>query len=417
MKRGTILLITLLLTGWVWTQQISDTVSTGIGQVDQTWYSLESGEQGSVVADNWDIAFDVSSSFGTSIRINSEYGVKLWVYPNGDNSDWSTTDTSGINQWNPIYNSDTSWSLGAFDATADPNDDFDVGWGIYNVVTHEITGDSIHIIELTDGSFKKLKIESLISGVYSFTFASIDGTNEVAATLDKANFTDKLFGYYSLLDETVRDREPVSTSDWDLLFTKHTEFIPTPYPVASILLRPGLTAALETGVSDPATYSDYQSADFVTPINTIGYNWKSFNGQGYTIENDRVYFVKNENDEVWKIIPTGFGGNANGNFAFDLEKIATAHLGEESAPQLVFSLYPNPAQQGELNIIAESKGSSSFTTTILTTAGEQVAAFERTPGKGLVQHKFDIGHLRPGVYIVRVAAGNEMKTKKLIVNQ
>ncbi len=417
MKKGTILFITLLLTGWVWTQQISETVSTGAGQVNQTWYSLENGEQGSVVANNWDIAFNVSSSFGTSIRINSEYGAKLWVYPNGDNSDWTSVDTSGINQWNPVYNSDTSWFQGAFDVTADPNDGFDVGWGIYDVVTHDISGDSVHIVELTDGSFRKLKVESLISGVYSFTYANIDGTNEVSATVDKGNFMNKLFGYYSLVDETVRDREPVSMNDWDLLFSKQTAFIPVAYPVASILLNPALTAAQETGVADPSSYSDYQSANFVTPINTIGYDWKSFNGQGYDIETDRVYFVKNENDEVWKIIPTGFGGNANGNFEFDLEKLATATLGEESAPQLTFSLYPNPADQGELNVIAESKGSSPFTTTICTTSGKEVASFVRNPGNGLVQHKLDINHLDSGVYIVRVAAGNEMKTKKLIINQ
>lgn len=417
MKNGTILLFISMLSSACFSQQVAETVSIGVGQTNQTWYSLENGDQGTHVADDWDIAFDVSSSFGTSININSENGVELWIYPNGDASDWTSVDTSGISQWVSVYNSDTSWFSGAFDVTADPNDSFDVGWGIYDMVTHEIQGDSIHIIKLTDGAYKKLKIESLVNGTYNFTYANIDGTDEVSATLSKSDFTDKLYGYYSLVDDVERDREPVGTGAWDLLFTKHTEFIPVAYPVASILLNPQLEAAEVNGVADPANYSDHSSATFMTPINTIGYDWKTFNGSGYDIANDLVYFVRNEDDEIWKIVPTGFGGNASGDFEFDIEKLETASLENLESEAANLKLYPNPTSRNEINLVWTSQENQSLIAKIISTSGKQVKSLPVNAVSGLNQFKFDISGLESGVYFVSLTNAYNTVTKKLIINK
>src|SRR5690606_18082709 len=125
----------------------------------------------------------------------------LWVYPGATNAYWdsfSTSDTVGIGTWPSFYNGEEYWEQGALNMSADASNMFDVGWGIYNTTTHQILGDSIHIIKLSNGDFKKLMIESMISGVYYFKYADLDGSNEVSTTITKSDFAGKNYGFYSI---------------------------------------------------------------------------------------------------------------------------------------------------------------------------------------------------------------------------
>ncbi len=111
-------------------QSVTDTVAQGAGYANQVWYSLADDDQGSAAKTSWDIAFEMNG-INSSIIINSANTVRLWTYPNGDTSDWSTVDTTGLSTWSSLYNDETDWSRGAFNVTADPDNDFDLGWGIY----------------------------------------------------------------------------------------------------------------------------------------------------------------------------------------------------------------------------------------------------------------------------------------------
>ncbi len=81
---------------------------------------------------------------------------------------------------------------------------------------HEVIGDSLHIIKYLDENndefFKKLWIEKKISmqNTYVFKFADLDGSNEVNQVINCNDYSDKNFVYYSLLNETILDREPNS---------------------------------------------------------------------------------------------------------------------------------------------------------------------------------------------------------------
>ena len=119
---------------------------------------------------------------GASIRINGQSGVVLYNYPNnGDTSAWASIVTNGINNWNPIYNSDNSWADGAFNINANSSNPMDLGWGIYGTITHHVTGDSLNVIKLSNGAYKKLQILKLSSSNYDFRYANIDGTNEIVS--------------------------------------------------------------------------------------------------------------------------------------------------------------------------------------------------------------------------------------------
>ena len=235
----TSLLLTVLIGAHFtsYSQQVEDSIEMLPGYTNESYYSMENGEQANVDNTNWDLAFDLSG-FGASIRTNEHIGTEVYVYPNG--TDWANVDTTGM-AWNTFHNSETTWAIGALDQSNNPSDPFDLGWGTYNPVTHQITGDSIHIIKLASGDYKKLMIESLASGVYSFKHADLNGANEVSNTVTKGNYTDKNFAYYSITNDVVIDREPANNT-WDIVFTKYVgELGPgTYYGVTGVLSNNGV---------------------------------------------------------------------------------------------------------------------------------------------------------------------------------
>ena len=132
-------------------------ISLNQGYENQSFYSMANGEIVNTQNNNWDIAFS-TDAFSSTIRINDGKGVELYTYPLGDTSAWNTFDNNSINILvNPMYNSDTSWELGAFDVNT--TNGMDYGWGVYNLATHHIIGDSLFIIKTVDGNWKKLWLE------------------------------------------------------------------------------------------------------------------------------------------------------------------------------------------------------------------------------------------------------------------
>lgn len=388
-------------------QPITDTVSTGAGSANQVWYDLETGAEATAPAMEWDIAFEASST-GSSILLNSAGGAQLWRYP-GSVSDWSTLDTTGMGNWLELHNSDTSWAYGAF--SRHQSSDFDLGWGIYNMATHIVEGDSLFLIKLTNGEYRKLFIEKLASGTYTFRYGSLDNSIDETQTLSKANFSGKNFGYYSLVNGNVLDREPLAT-EWDLLFTKYTAFVPIPYAVTGILQNADVTVAEVHPVPNPQTYSNYHSLDFRSEINTIGWDWKSydFNSGSYVLEDSLVYFVKKDEGNVWRLVLKEFGGSTDGNFIFSKEQMGTTALGNPATPALL-KAYPNPATN-QVNIVLDVLAEANLQ--LLDGQGRQVYS-RQLSGRGLRTSAIPVSHLPQGLYILRVQAGQQVLTQKVQV--
>lgn len=394
-------------------QVITDTVSLGGGYASQVWYSLENDEQGSAPKNNWDIAFD-ASGYGTSIHINSVTGTELWKYPVADTAGWSTLDTSGLSAWPKVYNSDTSWALGAFDKGMNLSNPFDLGWGIYNPVTHIVSGDSLFVIKLANGSYKKLRIDALNAGVYTFTYADLNGNNLQAASLTKSNYTGKNFGYYSLQNNAALDREPVSAS-WDLVFTQYTTFLPQPYSVTGILHNGGVTAAHAEPVANPAMYVNWPSHTFNTVINEIGYDWKTFTSS-WTIDDSLVYFVQTADGDIWKMIPTGFGGSSTGNFIFTKEKLSTTSITTTGKTGASFAVYPNPAGNDGVNIVyALEQQVSQAQLQLRDVAGKVVLTAMPETGAGVQTMQLQTSGLASGLYIVTLDVDGQLLQQKLMI--
>ena len=394
--------------------QNSDSVIINPSYTNQSFYNLNDGEIANIDNTNWDLAFS-SSGYGSAIRINAQAGVELFVYPNGDINDWNSVDITNINNWSSIINSDTTWTIGAFNATSDPTNSLDLGWGVYSTITHHITGDSIHIIKLSNGDYKKLQMIKLSSGVYDFKYANIDGSNEVTTNVSKSNYTSKNFGYYSLTNEAELDREPDSDS-WHILFTKYvSEIYPgTNYAVTGVLTNTDIEVAKAEGVD--ISNVNYNSYSFSSQINTIGYNWKSYNMSSfsYDIVDSLCFFIKDDFGSIWKLQLTGFEGSSSGKINFNIENILSAS--DNVLDKNVFAIYPNPTKSKEIKIIYDLNYSTSSLNkfNFYDLNGKLVKSL-KLANNGFFERDVNLYDLKSGIYFVSLITDEKSFQQKLII--
>jgi len=175
-------------------------VTMNSGYTNQIFYSMENGETANINNEDWDIAFS-TDAFSSTIRINDGKGVELYTYPLGDTSDWNLINSSIISSLNaPLFNSETDWSIGAFDLNT-IGGGLDYGWGVYSMVSHDIVGDSLFILKTISGEWKKIWMEKKDAGEYFFRYANLDGSNLVSTSVAASNYGSKNFVYYSLDNE------------------------------------------------------------------------------------------------------------------------------------------------------------------------------------------------------------------------
>jgi hypothetical protein len=320
------------------TDNATDTLQLvmGAGYANDVFYKMDSGIIATVPRGNWDIAFH-TSTFSSTVITNGGNGILLFESPQ-DTTYWNSIDTTGLYSWNKLYNSDTTWTLGAFERTAIGHPDY--GWGKYNDITHDLIGNKMFIIKLANGQYKKIWIVRKYSTInkYTIKFADINGSNEITATIDCSLYVSKNFVYYSLGSAMVIDREPPKDK-WDFVLTKYIEMVPsesatyTPYSVTGILTN---TMRLSTmgnvsysGISvsqldnvDQSTL-DYTLAPFNTSMSIIGSDWKAFDMSlnTYTLKNNVVYFVKNRANNIYRMVFLTFEGASTGALSFEERKV------------------------------------------------------------------------------------------------
>ena len=294
-------------------------VSLGAGYSNDVYYRLSDGLITSVPRSNWDIAFSVSPR-EAAILTNGAAGVTLKTYPVSAGWSWATSiDTAGYHNWTSLYNSDTTWTEGAFNmnATGHPN----YGWATYDMVTHNLTGISLYIIKTRNGSFKKIWIEKklTVDQKYTFRYADLNGANEKNVTLLLAG-KNKNFVYYSLDTNAEVDREPETTM-WDIVFTKWMDKSLGYYPVTGVLQNIGVSSLTSPDI-DPLSKT-MPSTGYHTSISTIGSNWKTINmtTYQYAIDETRVFFVKDQNSKTYRIKFKSFEGSSTGNLSFDISSV------------------------------------------------------------------------------------------------
>ncbi|HLO58971.1 MAG TPA: hypothetical protein VK179_09535 [Bacteroidales bacterium] len=303
---------------------VSATVAMGSNSSNDIYYSLANGVASSVERSTWDIAFSVPLQTAT-VLINEGAGVEL--YSVGDTNDWDAVNEASTTGRSKLFNDKSDWSNGAFNRTATgfPN----YGWGTYHANTdHNVGGDSVYVIKLSDSSMKKFMIRAKLGATSSnlFRWADLDGGNEQVASLPTTPYDNKKhFIHYSLVDNQVVEAEPDMDS-WDLLFTRYVVKIPAgpgqfmDYPVMGVLSNPDVKVAKVTG--DPEKVND-TGATFSDAADVIGYDWKVSDPVTHeiSIADSTSYFIQSVDGHTWQLYFTGYGGNTAGTIDIKIKKV------------------------------------------------------------------------------------------------
>lgn len=391
--------------------QTTVTVTTGPANAAQAFYSLENGVMGSEDLAEWDLAFEMTG-FTSSILVNTARGIN--AYETSATPDtWSTINAPDIANWTLIHNAETDWSTGALNAGNDLSepDGVNVGWGIYNIITHAIAGNKVYVLEFPGGTYRKLRIDVLAGGVFYFTYANLDGTDEQAHTIVKANFTGKNFAYWNMSTHASLDREPAS-ANWDLLFTKYIGFVPTAYAVTGVLQNKLVTALQVDGIA--TDLADPWSAEYSADINIIGSDWKSFNMTTFMYEyvQDRTYFVKDRAGNLWKLIFTGYGGMSTGDITFTQEMVSATGIAELNTATAV--IYPNPVRDSAVSLVLDATAAN-ITVSLIDLGGQVVGQQRIAQANGLQQHAINVDGLVAGLYTVRVQGDGVNTATRLVI--
>lgn len=386
--------------------QVEHQVSVGAGYADEVFFSLKTGVVKTTPRNTWDIAF-YSQAFSAGIITNSGAGVELYAYPKSANDGWDAFDTIGMTSWIPLYNDVSQWEEGAFNWNAQGHPDY--GWGIYNMASHNVFGDSLFLIKTLDGVYRKLNIIKKISSenIYIIRYANLDGSNDYTDTLDVNPYKDRLLMAYSFATGIV-DREPL-LADWDLLFTRYHAMVQnTPYPVVGVLSKPQIKIAQAEKVAPD--FVEFANLEFLDGADVIGHDWKTINmgTMVWDITDSLAYFIKAEDAAVYKVVFEAFSGSSIGTATFTQQLIQPSSINFNRIEGV--KVYPNPAN--DLLKIELSSSLNGANLTLTDISGRVL--HQQTIGNGLV-HELTLTGLAKGVYLMQITNQHEMFTRKVIV--
>lgn len=413
MKKG-ILFIAALLVGFsAKAQVIAGSVTMGPSYANQVYYKLSNQTTNAYPHASWDIAFLRTSSFGFATRINDARNIE--VYESGNTASWATTDVTQIANWTRLYNSETQWDLGAFD-----NGSATYGWGEYNPGNHHVTGAVVFVLKYANGTFRKFKIDDFFGG-YTFTYATWSGSawsaDQTVVLANAANPTNK-FNYYSLENNAAVVAEPAS-ADWDLTFTKYkTDYFGDGsmwQDVTGVLHHPDMQVAER--VEPAGVPGSISGLTYVEDINTIGYDWKTFNMSNftYTVQTDKAFYVKYPSGTVYRLAFETFVGSSTGVITFNHQDV-TSLLGSETFDNSnTFGVYPNPSVDKKINVVYDLKSADKNSVAVYNLTGAKVYERQLAGQTGFFTQEMDLGQLNSGVYILQLQSGNQSATKKIVL--
>ena len=414
MKKLYYFIFTAILVAFSAQAQDAKTVTMGAGYANDVFYSLEDGVAMEAPRNNWHIGF-TTQMFDFTIFTNDVGVVKLKQYASGNINDWATVDTTGYSTWPLLYNNDSVWEEGSFSRGASGHPDY--GWGIYNNVTHDLTGDSIYIIEIANGDeasiFKKLKIDKLLSMsvTFNFTYADLDGSNEQVVSLVAKNYATKNYVYYSLTNNEIVDREAASDS-WDMLFTRW---------ISSYYLEQDATQTItgvQTNLGTKGWAVNFELGAEVSAADTtlfnesrlnIGGDWKKFSMATFTysVVDTVVYYARSQADKLYELKFTAFD-YTTGTFEFTQELIEEAGgVWNNEVINTKLKVYPQPAK-GSFTIALPANQSA---VEVYNLAGQQVFS-QVTSGNKL---QVSTSNWNSGIYVLKAVSGNTLYSQKLIV--
>ena len=273
----------------------------------QSYFNLGSK---SIVAVNpvdiWDLSFE-SADTGWVVRINS--GRFLGIYSSG------TSDPTAVTSVPP----EAEWKYDKSDGNRDST-----ATGKWISPDFSTPSNEVYVLGINDGvkytPYKKIVFTSLVSGVYSFSFSDMNGSNSATYSISKD--PSRNFVYFSFSDGGKTVNVEPEKKGWDFVFTQYTttlytdEGVATPYFVRGALSNPnGVEVALDTliGYTD-ITVSDLSTFDFSARADAIGHDWKDVQVEetsaSYSIRDNYTYIIRDVSGKYFKLRFKGFYNDA-----------------------------------------------------------------------------------------------------------
>ncbi len=396
-------------------QEVTVNTSMGAGYANQVYYKLSTQTATAFARESWDIALLRVSSYDFGIRVNDGIGIEVFEASNTPN-DWSTIDIANEASWTVLQNSETTWSGGAFDQGS-----ASYGFGEYNSTTHHVDGTIIFVLKYADGTYRKFINEDYAAG-YTFKYATWDTSTSTwsadqTVTVPNTNNPNNKFNYYSLQNNLEVVAEPAIT-EWDFVFTKYiTDYYGDGtvfYPVTGVLHSDEVTVAQNdepsgTTANTTLTYSD--------EINTIGSDWKSFNGAGYTVNSNQAYYLKYADDTIYRFNFTAFTGGSSGDLTLVFENVTASLSIKDVSENVSFGLYPNPSTDKQITLVYDvnTLSSDKNDVAIYSTTGQKVFETALSSNQGFRNKSLDLSSLSNGIYMLQFTSGEFTTTKKLIL--
>jgi hypothetical protein len=167
---------------------------------------------------------------------------------------------------------------------------------------------------------------SLVGDEIHITSTDLDGSN-VNKAIVKKNSNYNHIGYSREVGEIQIEPEKYS---WDLLFTQYMTLLDgeTDYLVTGVLTNIHETSTIDDELLVWEDVSDDYNVEyqiFNRLFDNIGYDWKtySFDSGMYEINTDRIYLIKTQNDQHFKLRFIGFytSEGEKGNISFEYEGV------------------------------------------------------------------------------------------------
>lgn len=432
---------------------IPDTINMGANYVNNIYYSFENGQVGVAVPEtNWHLAvqgisFAVPHHGGAGIWTNEARkngpAVKLYSLDKNATVDFlniTGADTVGkTGSVLALHNDTSSYANGAFNAAPTSNP-FSYGWGNYfmsgapdGLPDHSVVGDTLFLINMTTSSMggpatvsKSYVIwpRSLVNGnAWKLYYRELGSTDVDTIEISTAGSTT-LFKYFNLETGEVVEREP-NRESWDFVFTNYMDLYGTQgmQGVTGALQNYNVSVAqIDNVVPNNADYQSVDSTDYSFNVNTIGNDWKYLDGMSWALTQDRSYFVKVLNGDIWQIYFDYFATvSGDRKIGFQKRKVYTkpvppTGVNEVNAFVGNMIVVPNPSVGGFSNLLIDAKKDiQNAQITITDLSGRVALKATKNIKAGFQQLRVDVSNYPAGVYMINLAGAGFSTTQKLVV--
>lgn len=402
--------------------QTTHNFSAGASYANSQYYNLTTDARTDVAHSTWDIAFSVIGTTDAAILINeaasfSGTAPKVYHIPNKNFSDNILAADLG----DELKNTESTWTEGAFNTIKVASNWADYGWGTYNLTNHKVEGTALYAIELGNGTYKKLFVDQLAGGVYSFRYADFDGNNLQQKTIDKSAYPNQTLAYFSFTTNNVVAVEP--TTGWDWVFTRYETILyssgaPTPYTVTGILTNNGVEAVLADGIN-PSTVDHANYRTTTDSLTIIGHDWKSYDfSNGWGVDADRVYFVKTADSTLYKIQFVDFQGSSTGQGTF-----VKTYVGQwtsidniqKNSPLEQFQVYPNPTSDYLNLTFSLESAQEDMQVQLRDVLGRLLFETTMNAASGLNAVELNVSSFEAGNYILTLQSDQVLKSQSIII--